>query len=430
MSKVVRDVVIRYQQAMTWALRHEKAVLLGLFALALALRVLYMALAVGLDSPPTYDGIGYHILASNLMRGNGYVREDGQPTACRPPTYSFFLAGVYSVFGFNYSAGRIAHAIVGSITCLVIYVLAKKLFSKLVAIVALAGAVVYPLFIYMTGEFFPDTVALLPAVLSLWVAVSMMESKSSGWPLLLGVLLAITITLRTTYSFLLPFLVLWFFVVFKLKQAVANAILVSIVFSIMLAPWVVRNYIIFGEFIPLGSNSGVSLWAGNNPMAEGRGTPVVPGSWEGPNPPDLNWNGWSGISETESSRRFLQAGFDWIRRHPVDFLCLVPRKLAYAWSPVSYGVAYSRQTSSTLAIIVLPPYLMFLALAFVGMLGNRCRWKTLGPLYCSILAVSVTAIIFYGATRHALLMHPSLLLFSAAGVKVLLEKLSLYARIQ
>lgn len=416
-----QTLVTGYERTMAWAIRHERAAVLAALLLAVLVRVLYMTLCVGLDSPPTYDGVRYHRLASNLMSGSGYIRENGQPTAFRPPTYSFFLVGVYWLFGFDYAAGRVAHAIVSGLTCVAIYGLARSLFSKQIALFAMLGAVMYPLFIYMAGEFYPDTVALLPAVLSLRVAVQAAESKSLWWLLLLGFLLGITITLRSTYSLLLPLLILWLFMLLRFRRSLLSAAVIVAGFLIVLSPWIVRNFLVFGEFIPLGSNSGVSVWAGNNPIARGRGTPVLPGSWEGPEPPDRNWDGWSGTSETESSRRFLEAGIGWIRRNPLDFATLLPRKLVYAWSPISYGVDYSRQTSSTVALIVLPPYLIFLALVFVGMWTHKHRWRLQGPLYCAILAVSITAMLFYGATRHAFLMHPSLLIFGAAGMTFFLK---------
>ncbi len=98
--RVLRALYARYEQAMAWASRHEKVVLVSVFLLALALRVLYMALFVGLDSPPMYDGIGYHRWALEALESQTYTLA-GEPTAVRPPGYHLALAATYLVFGYD-----------------------------------------------------------------------------------------------------------------------------------------------------------------------------------------------------------------------------------------------------------------------------------------------------------------------------------------
>ena len=43
-----------------------------ILALALAVRLVYLTVVVGLNSPPTYDGIGYDMLAVHLLETGTY----------------------------------------------------------------------------------------------------------------------------------------------------------------------------------------------------------------------------------------------------------------------------------------------------------------------------------------------------------------------
>ena len=69
----------------------QRVLLIAIFLVAFLVRVGYIALFVGFDSPPTYDGISYDIFAVQLARGEGYHTEYG-PTAHKPPLYPLLLS--------------------------------------------------------------------------------------------------------------------------------------------------------------------------------------------------------------------------------------------------------------------------------------------------------------------------------------------------
>ena len=57
-----------YERLISVATRDTRIAVLLVFSLAILVRLLYAVLVVGLNSPPTYDGIGYDILATNLLQ--------------------------------------------------------------------------------------------------------------------------------------------------------------------------------------------------------------------------------------------------------------------------------------------------------------------------------------------------------------------------
>ncbi|MCL5935492.1 MAG: hypothetical protein M1543_03250 [Firmicutes bacterium] len=56
--------------------------------------------------PVANDAVQYDTLGWNLAQGKGYLDENGQPSIWRTPGYPVFLAGLYWLFGHNYSLPR------------------------------------------------------------------------------------------------------------------------------------------------------------------------------------------------------------------------------------------------------------------------------------------------------------------------------------
>lgn len=406
-----------YEHLISVGARDARIAVLLVFSLAILVRLLYVVLVVGLNSPPTYDGIGYDILATNLLQKKMYG--EWAPTAFRPPGYPLFLAGIYLVFGHSFTAVRLIQVGIDALTCVLVYAVGARLFDRRVAFLAAIGMSLYPLHIYMVGEFYSETFSFLMQLAALWLAVWMVERRHWSIPLLLGVSLAATTLTRPTAALWIPFMVLWIgFLPLPWKHKVRDAALVLLGLALLFGPWIVRNYIVFQEFIPIASLGGVGIWAGNNPLSEGGGMSPDERTW-GEGAPEWGWMGWEGLSEAESSRRFLERGLSWIKENPLAFATLVPRKLLRLWSPTSYGVQFSRHANPLLTAVVLPPYLVFLALAVGGMILSRRGWKEQFPLYALILGVNVLVALTYAATRYGIAMAPCLCLYASVSLDTL-----------
>lgn len=389
---------------------------------ATIVRLAYVTLIVGPDSPPTYDGIGYDMLGISLLQKGMYGL--AKPTAFRPPGYPLFLAVIYLVFGHSFAAVRLVQVGVDALTCALVYAVGAKLFNRRVAFLAALGLSLYPLQVYMVGEFYSETVSFPLQMAALWLAVWMVERRHWAIPLLLGVSLAATTLTRPTATLWIPFMLLGIgFLPLSWKQKGRDAALALLGLALLFGPWILRNYIVFREFIPIASLGGVGVWAGNNPLSEGGGMLPDERTW-GEGAPEWGWMGWKGLSEAESSGRFLERGLSWIKEDPLAFAALVPKKLLRLWSPTSFGVQFSRHASPLLTAMVLPPYLVFLALAAGGMVLSRKGWKEQFPLYALILGVNALVALTYGATRYGIAMAPCLCLYAAVSLDALGSRFS------
>ena len=108
--------------------KEGKLILIGIavFLIALLPRLL---LAISSHEIPSKDAAGYDRRGMDILEGKGFLDEDGKITAMDEPFYSFFLTAVYYFFGHNYMAARIIQAILGAITCVIIFLIARMFFN-------------------------------------------------------------------------------------------------------------------------------------------------------------------------------------------------------------------------------------------------------------------------------------------------------------
>lgn len=406
--------------------RSPRALLVAIFLLAFLMRVGYIALFVGFDSPPTYDGMSYDIFAAQLARGEGYHTGYG-PTAHKPPLYPLFLAGIYALLGIgNYIAIRMIQAIIGALSTLIIYLLGKRMFGQTIGILASVGASVYPLFVYMTGELYPETLFIFLFSLLLFLAFQVSTSRPTGidsWSnALYGILFGLTTLSRPNVLIFLPVLVIWPFLNLNVKTAARTMALVLSVTMLVVLPWTIRNYVVFGEFVFLSTEGGVALWQGNNALSAGGGTLANESVWPNSDYPDRGFYGWSDLTEPESDRKFFGEGLRWIREHPRAFVSLIPQKILRAWSPISF-TTQSGRTAHPLVRVILFPYLLFLLVVLYGSLTALQSWRVIFPLYTIPVLTSLQAAIFFGGTRYSIPMAPALILFAAVGIESLVRRL-------
>lgn len=396
-------------------LRHERRTLVLLFLFALLLRLAYIGLFVGFATPPEYDGIGYNQLAEGLLTGQGYVNYWGEPTAFRPPVYPIFLAGIYTVTGQSLAAVRLLQALLDSITVLLIYGIARHLFGARVALLAALGTALYPMLIYETGLIIPETLSYTLQFAAILLLLQMNKGGHRALPLWSGLLIGLTVLARPTAALWAPLILLWIIIWPGLMRRRWEKLALTVAgLTMVFAPWVLRNALALGAFVPISSNSAVNIWCGNNPLADGGSVQPTQETWNGADYPTRGLHGWAGLSEVESNQRFADQGLTWMRENPAMFARLIPKKLARLWSPVSYSVQFGRQASGTLIALALPPYLAFLALAFAGIYRHRRAWRQTFPLLAIILSINLMVIPYYGATRYGIPMVMVLIIFTAA----------------
>jgi 4-amino-4-deoxy-L-arabinose transferase-like glycosyltransferase len=211
--------------------------------------------------------------ATALRIGSG---PSGQ-TAFRPPGCPYLLAGIYSLSGVERAktptrlrAGRIANALVGTAIVALIGVLCAQLFDRRVALVAMALGAVYLPLILVGGSLMSEP---LFAALLLGAQAAAIQHRRSAhryrWALLAGVLGGLAILTRANAAILLAPLVVGVWDArprWSWPALAPPAALVAVVLAAV-APWTIRNAVVFDSFVPLSTQLGTALAGTYNDVA-------------------------------------------------------------------------------------------------------------------------------------------------------------------
>jgi 4-amino-4-deoxy-L-arabinose transferase-like glycosyltransferase len=212
---------------------------------------------------PANDSFQYDGMARSIAAGDGYPQSplllQGGATAFRGPTYPFLLGGVYAVSGDSVTAGRLAGAALGALTVLLVYLIARRIWSRRVGLVAAGMTAVFPPLVLLSRELLSESVFL---VLMLAAVLCVLSFRASGaaprWAAVAGVVCGLAVLTRNVgVVLILPVaLGVWTLRPRLSGQAALAPLLVVLCAALVVAPWALRNAIEFGRFIPVTSSVG------------------------------------------------------------------------------------------------------------------------------------------------------------------------------
>lgn len=389
------------------------------FLIALGIRVGAILYLKSYQFPEEYE---YGVIARALISGNGYsLSQFGKPpykaTSYHAPIYPLFLAFFYS-FGINtltFFFIQLTQALVCTLSGLVMYQIGKVIFNEKTAFLTFLGVIFYPPFIAYCLRIAPITLfAFFMALMVLYIF------KVKAQPTLknqfcCGALMGITALTEPNILSFLPFSLGWLF--FNLRQKPWNRLkcLFSIVSVCMLilAPWTVRNYLVFQRIILVKSMVGFNLWLGNNPYATG--TFYLPSGEEMQKviPPIYGQN--KSISEVEQDDILLREALSFIKNNPTKFLKLCLLKLYYYWwYPPDKLLS---PEAATLGRFMKIPYGLLLLLSISGIYFAFSKIKDLSLVLLLCLSFSlIHAIFLTGHPRYRIPLEPYLILLASQAI--------------
>ncbi len=250
------------------------AIGLGLFAFSFAIRSLYAVdLAPAMytrDQPGTRMAMRYDVAALHMLAGDGLLfpaQIDPKSTGllARPPGYAALLREVYAILGRSFFTVQLVQNLLDSATPLLILLLGVRLFGLAVGTVGGLLAAISPHLGYASNLISPDALSALP----LGCASLLLASSALGTPLDLrrvagaGILFGLSAWLRPNLVLVGPFFAAALVLVCKdRRRALRPALVLAATAGLAIAPITLRNYAIFGEFVPISINGGLTLWQG------------------------------------------------------------------------------------------------------------------------------------------------------------------------
>ena len=363
-------------------------------------------------------------LARNLLAGRGFslfvVQGRLLPSAYMPPAYAYFLAGIFFLFGDNavgYVVVQLLNVLLGALLCVVVAQMGRSLFGKLVGVLAGILTAGFPTLVFVVTQAHPVTMYVLLNCTLLLLLLSARPESRLRTGLLAGILSGILALFRPDTIAYLPVILLWLILTTpKIRSGVRNAILFISCFLLVVLPWTVRNYQVFGRLIPITSPGGFNLWRGQNEMTTGSGR--GPGSgWVTPEiqskidklPPTDDW-------EIRRDNIYREAALRSIRENPQRSLELVPRKLFYYWI-LNAGDSRTREPIYWLPWFLLIPFFL------VGLVASARYGPGHWLLWGCLLVASGLASIFVVLSRYRLFTDPLVLILAALGLCIVFREL-------
>ena len=240
----------------------------ALTILGVALRLVFLLLAGDLE--PKADESNYLYLALCWNRFGVY-------SDCAlylwPPGYPLFLALFLRAFGVGgIFAAKLCQVLLAGVVGSTIMLLAHRLFGRTAALLAGAVWCIYLPLIGFTHYLWPETLFLavfLPGVylfVTWWLRSA--RSAASGRRLLAaGLLIGLSLLIKEVglwWCVLLAVLILWRDWRWSAVSALARAALFLLSVIVVVLPWTLRNYEVYGRVAPVGATLGQNVFFGLN----------------------------------------------------------------------------------------------------------------------------------------------------------------------
>lgn len=388
------------------------------------------------------DNQHYWGLAQNLLSGKGYTApfdemmsvKKGLPTYLRSPGLPLIYTVPLSLFcrDSDYELTQpckrevwlflyVCNVLLLGLGTVYLHKLSRHLTGHhLLSVCCALVYIVWPSNLVFLSPYAGTIADVLVTPLLIWILYVTITNKQSTVAVLAGFVLGFCMLTRV-YLVLLPGFFLAAAVLSQGRELRRRLATVAVVSLIVLAPWPLRNYLVFHDF-SLSSQGGRHLWLGNNSSARGSYDGVL---WrEGPmnaqqHPAlkvvDDKYPGlidMSRFDETQASRVLRDEALRWMKGNLPTMSWLLWRKFAVTMFPTNFENG-NKVNVLTFAVFLLfvPGCLLFLYHHAKG-LAPRESLLVLTPLVCGF----AVTLIYYAEYRVRFVMEPFMILFVFYGI--------------
>ena len=360
----------------------------------------------------------YDDVARSLILGEGFVHSvnprsstseykfsPGTPFHFVPPLYAWLLGIEYFVFGPNVFLAKLVQCFLDAFACLLVYRIGVRMLDRRTALIAATLYEIYPLAIVVSTRLYYQTLlnlALCWIVLcmaarvtvrnGIWTGIAVGVSalaKPITLPLILIVpaikmleTIRVRATIRPHVSWLLAF---------------------AIAFALTLAPWTIRNYIVFDRFIPVQDGAGVVLIQGSREAYVDLDVVSLRREYGA----DFE------IAEGEFASTALSNHWTHLVSNPVDYFRFLGKKFLLAW--------YNTEGKDKNAMVLLVQ-LPFIVAALFGLIAWFPLWTRIPNVYVVglILYISALQVALFPLVRYTLAVMPLVMLPAALAINKVL----------
>ena len=399
----------------------------AILVIAFVLRLFYL---VQIQSIPLFDhlagdGRTYDEWAQRIAAGDWL----GQGVFYQAPLYPYFLGVLQIFFGHNLWLIRFVQIILGSLSCALIYLVGRKIFSRVAGIAAGLILACYAPAIFFDALIEKSILDLFLLSLLLCLLIGAMERRHWTQWLAAGATLGLLGLSRENALILAAVVPVWLAINFSDQSIQARARWAALFFGgllLVLVPVGIRNLAVGGEFKLTTSQFGANFFIGNNPVADGTYGSVHKIIGE----PQLEGNDAARLAERAFGRRlssgevsdyWLKKSWGYIRIEPANWFRLLGKKWLMVWNARevedSDDFYIYRQWSWLLMLLSWINHFGVLApLAATGAWLTRNQWRRFWLLYAMIISFALSVAVFYVFARYRFPLVPLLALFAGAAL--------------
>ena len=394
---------------------------------ALVLRLAYFFLNKSLNPTfrfPIMDSLYHHEWALDLVGGG----TPGTDAFFRGPLYPYFLAVLYKLSGDSIAFAVFVQHLIGSLTAGLIYLTARELFARRVALVAGLTTALYWVLVYMEGDLLLETTFIFLNTLSMYLLLLGMKRHRLWLFAAGGFALGLATIDRPSIMVFFPVVPVAIYLAARARPAemrgwVARTVVAAVACAIPIAPVMIRNYTVAKAIVPVGASGGVNFWIGNNPVSDGT-TAIVPGTradwWGGYNDAialaekDLGRK----LTLAEVSNYYFERGKEFIRTQPGEARRLMLKKFRMFWGAgerANDKYIYFFWHLARMKYVPLPGFWLVAPLAILGGVLLWRRRSELSMFYLFVALYSIGVIAFFVNARFRLPIVPVLAMFASYG---------------
>lgn len=361
---------------------------------------------------PVIDARAYDDIAINIMEGFGF-KEDRSKSfefdtsiVRAGPSYEYFLAGAYKIFGHHYEVIWILQAFLHALTAFLVYSLGVKIFQengKKIGLIAAVFIGLHPDLIEISAMLMTETFYLFFITLVIWLFVKLFAGPDKlRYTIFLSLTTAVAILSRPPVILFVPIILVYYFINKRYKSAIIFLAGIGLV----LAPWVIRNYLIYHQFILTTMIGEYNLWVGNTLDSNG-------GQIAGGFNPLTSYTDIYGFFDLK--QKAGQEFWFFVFGHTFIFIKLCVIRTIRYFSLIRPMGFWFYQTGIKQIIFVVFSGVSIVALFMSGFTGMLVAFKEKKPLYYYLIAFALTSPLVLIPTvvqsRYRFQIYPFLALF-------------------
>jgi 4-amino-4-deoxy-L-arabinose transferase-like glycosyltransferase len=396
--------------------RREWFVLIVLVLAAVAIRLAFVFLTQ--DHRLVGDEPEYHMQGRFIADGVGFWSTtpygDPHPSLWKAPGYPLWVGVIYSLLGADPDRVFAIQALLGAVTVVLTWVLARRLFGAPVALTAAALVAVHPFAWQFEVRLFAESIV---TPLTLLFLIGVLERPvSARLAAAIGALFGLMLLIRPSALYLVPALAAAWVLASGWRRGLAFAALSVALAALVILPWTIRNHQVSGEWVPISAQDAALFGVFNDDAANDSESPWA-WRYRTRRDRDVLDRSRPPIPDAQLRTILRERGLDYIRQHPES----VPK--AFFWNGLSrfWDVRSPRQTLSevrptgralTPTAIGIAFHYVLLPLALVGLWLSRRRLGVVLPVLVMALGASVV-FTADATTRYRAPFEPLIAIFAS-----------------